>query len=107
MVDGVECYKGCLVVPMALRQQAYESIHAAPRGMNNRVDQALFWPGMSMDIINLCHECGTCIREALSQPASISSIPVSAVGDYFSLQENNYLVLSDRYSVRLSVHEAG
>ena len=82
--------------------------------MNNRVEQAVFWPGISVDIINSRHTCGTCIRESPSQPAGVPVEPPSpeypfqmVVGDYFSLQGYNYLVLGDRFSGWLSIYGAG
>ena len=117
VVDGVVCYKGRVVIPVSLRQLTLEVIHSAHQGvssMNNRVEQAVFWPGMSTDIINTRSMCGTCIREAPSQPAGIPVAPPSPeypfqmmVGDYFSLNGNNYLVLGDRYSGWLSILNAG
>ena len=117
VVDGVVCYKGRLVVPSILRHEIMAAIHAAHQGvsgMNNRVAQSVFWPGITNEIINARHTCKTCIREAPSQPAGLPVPPPSPeypfqliVCDYFSLQGHNYLVLGDRYSGWLSIHWAG
>ena len=54
VVDGVACYKGRLIIPVVLQPEIIAAIHAAHQGvsgMNNRVEQAVFWPGISVDII--------------------------------------------------------
>ena len=117
VVDGVVCYKGRLIIPTSLRKEMLAAIHSAHQGvtgMNNRVEQSVFWPGISVDIINSRHTCGTCIREAPSQPAGVPVQPPSPdypfqmiVGDYFSVQGNNYLVIGDRYSGWLHIYKAG
>ena len=117
VVDGVVCFKGRLVIPPVLRQEVLDVIHAAHQGvsgMHNRVDQAVFWPGIHVDIQNSRHTCKTCIREAPSQPAGTPVPPPEpdypfqmVVGDYFSLQGHNYLVLADRYSGWLSIYSTG
>ena len=58
------CYKGRLIIPTALRREILEAIHAAHQGVSSRVDQSVFWPCITVDIINSRHLCGTCIREA-------------------------------------------
>ena len=69
VVDGVICYKTRLVIPAVLRGKVMEAIHSAHHGMsgmNNRVEQAVFWPGLSIDILSARHSCMTCIRNAPS-----------------------------------------
>jgi hypothetical protein len=117
VVDGVVCYKGRLVIPATLRQEVLDAIHAAHQGvsgMNNRVDQAVYWPSITADLHNSRHNCKTCIREAPSQPAGTPVPPPEpdypfqmVVGDYFSLQGYNYLVLGDRFSGWLSIYSTG
>ena len=82
--------------------------------MTNRVEQAVFWPGLSQDIIRTRHGCMTCHRNAPSQPATPPVNPPSPgypfqmiVVDYCSLQGHNYLVLADRYSGWLSIFKTG
>ena len=117
VVDGVVCYKGRLIIPMVLRQEVLDVIHAAHQGvsgMNNRLDESVFWPSITTDVINSRHTCKTCIREAPSQPAGTPVPPPEpdypfqmVVGDYFSLQGYNYLVLGDRFSGWLSIYSTG
>merc|ERR1712106_1271177 len=116
-INDVNCYKGRLVIPSKLRTAALEVVHSAHQGcfgMNNRVEQSIFWPQISVDVLRRRHECMTCIRDAPSQPAGTPVAPPSpsypfqmVVADYFSLAGKNYLVVGDRYSGWLSIHEAG
>ena len=81
--------------------------------MKNRVEQAIFWPSITLDVVQRCHGCTTCIRDAPSQPAGMPVAPPSpeypfqmVVADYFSLQGHNYLVVGDQYSGWLSIYGA-
>ena len=117
VMDGVTCYKGRLIIPATLRKEILGAIHAAHQGvssMNNRVEQSVFWPGITVDIVNSRHTCGTCTRKAPSQPAGKPVPPPVAeypfqlvVGDYFSIQGYNYLVLGDRFSGWISLYSTG
>ena len=80
--------------------------------MNNRAEQAIFWPSITVDVVKRRHTCSTCIRDAPSQPAGAPVAPPSpeypfqmVVADYFSLQGHNYIVVGDRYSGWLSLYE--
>merc|ERR1712106_1185514 len=116
-INNINCYKGRLIIPSKLRTAALEVVHSAHQGcsrMNNRVEQSIFWPQISVDVLRRRHECTTCIRDAPSQPAGTPVAPLSpsypfqmVVADYFSLEGKNYLVVGDRYSGWLSMHEAG
>ena len=82
--------------------------------MISRVDDTVFWPGISPDIINTRGSCLTCVRYAPSQPAGVPVVPPTpsfpfqyVVGDYFSLAGVNYLILGDRFSGWLSIYKAG
>jgi len=117
VADGVVCYKDRIVVPVQLRQQMLEAIHAAHQGitgMIGRVEDTVFWPNITNDILRTRGNCLTCARDAPSQPAGtpvappVPSFPFQyVVGDYFSLAGNNYLVLGDRFSGWLSIYSAG
>jgi hypothetical protein len=117
VVEGVICYKNRLIIPVILRGEVLDAIHSAHQGvtgMNNRVEQAVFWPGLTTEILTTRHACMTCIKDAPSQPAGVPVPPPSpeypfqmVVGDYFSLQGQNYLVMADRFSGWLSIYEAG
>ena len=117
MADGVVCYKDRIVVPVQLRQQILEPIHAAHQGvtgMLGRVEDTVFWPNITNDILRTRGACLTCARDAPSQPAGtpvappVPSFPFQyVVGDYFSLAGTNYLLLGDRFLGWLSIYSAG
>ena len=82
-------------------------------GKISRVEDMVFWPGISTDIIKTRGSCLTCVRDAPSQPAGKPVAPPTpsfpfqfVVGDYFSLAGVNYLVLGDRFSGWLSIYTA-
>merc|ERR1712106_404323 len=108
---------GRLIIPSKLRTAALGVVHSGHQGctgMNNRIEQAVFWPQITIDVLRRRHECISRIRDAPSQPAGTPVAPPSpaypfqmVVADYFSLEGKNYLVVGDRYSGWLSIHEAG
>ena len=114
---GVVCYKDRAVVPVKLRLEVLETIHAAHQGVSgmiSRVEDTVFWPGISTDIIKTRGSCLTCVKDAPSQPAGTLVAPPApsfpfqyVVGDYFSLAGTNYLVLGDRFLGWLSIYTAG
>ena len=86
------CYKDRAVIPKNLRQQdVLETIHAAHQGVSgmiSRVEDSVFWPGISQDIIKTRGGCLSCVRDAPSQPDPVApstpSYPFQyVVGDYF------------------------
>jgi hypothetical protein len=88
---GVVCYKDRAVIQIRLRQQVLETIHAAHQGVSgmiSRVENTVFWPEISMDIIKTRGSCLTCVRDAPSQPAGV---PVSPPSPSFPFQ---YVVVS-------------
>ena len=65
IVDGVVCYKDRIVIPAKLRAQVLSGIHAAHQGisgMQNRVQESVFWPNIYTDIQKKRAACTTCIR---------------------------------------------
>ena len=117
IMDGVLCYKNRVVIPTELRQQVLQTLHSAHQGvtgMIKRAEQAVFWPGISIDIRKKHSMCRACMRNAPSQLAGPPVRPPSPeypfqfiVGDYFSKAGCNYLVLGDRYSGWVSTYSAG
>ena len=72
ILDGVICYKDRIVIPDALRSKILDIIHGAHQGVSgmvNRVEETVFWPGITTDIIKTRGKCMTCTRNAPSQPA--------------------------------------
>ena len=108
MVNGVLCYRDCIMLPAALRGKVLEGIHASHQGvsgMAGRIDETVFWPEINPDIIDTRGNCMTCVREAPSQPAGFPVSPPSPdypfkilVADYFSLHGHNFLVIADSFT---------
>ena len=117
MVAGVVCYKDRVVIPVKLRQQVLDTIHAAHQGVSGmvgRVEDSVFWPGITPDIVKTRHTCMTCVRDAPSQPAGLPVAPPTpsfpfqyVVADYCTVEGRNFLVLEDRFSGCISIYEAG
>jgi hypothetical protein len=116
VAEALVCYKDRIIIPVKLRPQVLETIHAAHQGVSgmiSRVEDTVFWPGICTDIIKTRGGCLKCIRDAPSQPAgSPMTLPSPSfpfqfvVGDYFLLTGVNYLVLGDRFSGWLSIYTA-
>jgi hypothetical protein len=91
-------------------------IHAAHQGvtgMTGRIDETVFWPGVTTDIIRTRSGCMTCVREAPSQPAGFPTAPPSPAypfqmicADDFSLQGHNFLVVADLFTGWQQVYPA-
>jgi hypothetical protein len=93
---------------------AIHATHQGVRGMVSRVEDAVLWPGITPDIMRTRGSCMTCVRDTPSQPAGVPIAPPTpsfpfqyVVGDYFSLEGRNFLVLEDRFSGWLRIYEAG
>ena len=117
ITEGVLLYKSRVVIPMELREQILQTLHAAHQGisgMTGRAEQAVFWPGITQDIRRKHDMCKACMRNAPSQPAGPPVRPPSPeypfqliVGDYFHKAGLNYLVIADRYSGWVSMFPTG
>ena len=71
-------YKDRIIIPAVLRPQVLETIHATHQGvtgMIDRVEDIVFWPGISADIIRTRGSCLTRVRDAPSQPAGTPVTP--------------------------------
>ena len=117
ITDRVVAYKGRIIIPTALRQQTLANIHGAHQGttgMMARADDAVFWPGISQDIIRSRSSCITCDRIAPSNPSCPPTAPPCPdypfqlqAGDYFAESGHTYLALVDRFSGWLSLYYCG
>ena len=100
VVVGVVCYKNRAVIPAALRPQVLETLHAAHqcvRGRISRIEETVFWPGISTDVIKTRSSCLTCEKDAPSQPAGspvappVPSLPFQYVpGNMLNLTKCNF-----------------
>ena len=87
--EELVCYKDSIVILAKLRPKVLETIHAAAHqgvsGMISRVEDTVFWPGISTDIIKTRGGCLTWVRDARSQPAGS---PVAPPPPSFPFQES-------------------
>ena len=86
VVNGVPCYKDRVIIPEKLREQVIDSVHAAHQGVSgmlSRVENSIFWPGITTDIVKRRGSCMTCIREAPTQPGNR---PVAPPSPFFPFQ---------------------
>ena len=97
-----------LVIPKKLRHRVLEALHSAHQGctgMQARVNDCIYWPGISRDIHRIRDTCKTCIARAPSQPKEpiIHSPPPQypfqmITGDYFIIANHHYMTIIDKYS---------
>ena len=102
------------VIPVGLRQEVTEHLHAAhgcANTMFQRATNTVYWPAYRQDINTFQSACTTCRRIAPSNPCMPPSTPLdfpeypfqSICMDFFTHAAKNYLIIVDRYSNWLSV----
>jgi hypothetical protein len=70
-MDGVVTYQDRIVIPAAQRESVIEMLHATHQGvpsMNAQARSSVFWPGIMVQIQDLCDRCRVCHRNAPSNP---------------------------------------
>jgi hypothetical protein len=73
VAEELVCYKDRIVIPATLRVQVLETIRAVHQGVSSmisRVEDTVFWPGISTDIIKTRGGCLTYVRDTPSQPSA-------------------------------------
>lgn len=99
-----------IVIPMQLRKEMLQRIHAGHMGIEKSKQCArdiLFWPGMSTHIASMVEHCSICLERRtcmsnakeplISHP--IPNQPWQIVGtDLFSWNSDDYIVVVDYYS---------
>ena len=101
------------LVPLSLRPEALDHLHAAHSGnttMSSRASYSLFWPNMRQDILSTRSTCVPCTKSAPSNPHMPPEPPVQpdfpfshCCMDFYTLNGKNYLALVDRYTGWLSI----
>ncbi len=119
VIDGVPFKGRKMLIPVSLRPQVLEGLHAANQGVTGMMSNArerLFWPGLDAAVRQLRLQCRQCNEEAPSQSAepSLSSPPPEVpfeqtVTDLCSIEGHTFLIYADRFSGwveidRLSAH---
>ena len=80
-IDGdMLLYRGRPVVPVAMREQVLQTLHAAHQGvtwMVARAEESMFWPGMTNAIRMMRESCNSCRKYAPSQSKLPSWDPIT------------------------------
>jgi hypothetical protein len=112
--DGLVLYNGRIVVPQAARRDILKKLHSSHQGITRtkrRARQALYWPGMSNDIVLLVEGCQPCqqTRPSLPKEPMILEPPPHRIfedvsADLFQHGNLHVLVYIDRLSGWPAVH---
>ena len=97
-----------LIVPERLHNKVLQTIHEGHFGiekMQLRVREAVFWPGITADVLQTAQSCKVCRTFSKSQqrqtlmPHEVPQGPWEKIGvDFFEFQSTNYLLIADYYS---------
>ena len=108
-------YKERPVIPKILRSKVLNTLHAAHQGvtkMTMRAEDAVFWPGISQDIITTRQRCRSCDSYSPSQRMTPPVTPVVPVypfqhisADHLDFEGNSYGIIVDRFSNWLKLYE--
>ena len=115
VADGV-IFKGMrIVVPPFMRQNMLKQIHASHQGINKCLQgarEALYWPGMTQQVVNVVIDCDVCARHQNQQPketlhpTTTPELPWYEIGtDIFAWEGQQYLVTIDYYSKYIEVDQ--
>ena len=110
--DGLLLFGSRIVVPRACRRETLDKIHSGHLGIQRcklRVQQSVWWPGVSKEIESLVKHCRICARTTTThkEPMIVSQLPDypwQKVGsDLFEFNGHSYIVLVDYFSRFLEV----
>ena len=97
-----------LVVPEKLRNKVLQTIHEGHFGiekMQLRAREAVFWPGITADVLQIAQSCKVCRTFSRSQqretlmPHEVPQGPWEKLGvDFFEFQSTKYILVADYYS---------
>ena len=114
-VGGVILLHDRPLIPVDLRQQVLNTLHAGHSGVTGmyaRASSSVYWPNMRDDITRTRAECHSCQVNAPSNPSSPPeqycqpSYPFESIcSDFFTVNGLHYLAIVDRYSGWLSVFQ--
>lgn len=99
--DGVIFCRQRIVVPVSLRQDMKQKLHASHLGADSCLCQAretIFWPGMNDEVKELIASCETCGKYETSNqkeslmPHEVPSQPWEQIGAHlFELNKKEYM----------------
>ena len=110
--DEISCYEGLMfkgdriIVPLSLRPEILQRIHAAHLGMEKcraRARSSVFWPGINAAIDEMVSQCSTCLKRQRSNqrepliPQQVPERPWATVAaDIFYYKGRDYLLVQAR-----------
>jgi len=108
-LDGVLCKGNRIIIPRTMRSDVLQRIHAGHQGIEKckrRARNSCYWPRMNQQIENIVKKCTICAKFAPSKPAevlkphAVPTQPWQKIGtDIFQTNGNNYIVVTDYYSL--------
>ena len=97
-----------LIVPEKLRDRVLQTIHKGHFGFEKmllRAREAVFWPGITSDLLQTAQSCEVCQTFSKSRqhetllPHEVPQGPWEKLGiDFFEFQSTTYLLIADYYS---------
>ena len=106
--DGIVYRGDRIVVPISMRKDMRERVHAGHQGLNSclrRARDLIFWPHMTKEITEFVQTCAICAAFPDKQapepllPHEVPKNPWEKVGtDIYSIKNRNYLVTVDYLS---------
>ena len=113
VLDGLIFKGNKIVIPLVLRPQMLDKIHAGHMGVEKCIHRArdvLFWPKMAREITNMVLNCTVCLEHRNAnckepmEPHDIPKYPWQVVAtDLFHFDNNDYVVVVDYYSTYFDV----
>lgn len=117
--DGLVLKGEQVVIPQTLQKEYLDKIHEGHQGVTRsqqRAKSSVYWPGIYKDIETLVTSCLLCQKHQPSQAKeplepivpNIPNVPWHTIGsDLFTLDEKNYLIITDYYSKFPFIEELG
>ena len=105
--DGIATKGHRILIPSPLRRKALQQIHEGHQGVEKcmlKARESVFWPGISVDIRETVHKCGTCqLSSKSAKPlGSTSEVPLHpwhTLGtDLFYWNKVDFLVIGDYFT---------
>lgn len=106
--DGFVIKGDRIIIPVTMRNETLEKIHAGHQGVNKcqlRAKSCVYWPGINKDIEQSVRGCKICQEHQNGQtaepllPHDIPQRPWQTIGtDLFHLDGAEYLIVADYYS---------
>ena len=113
VIDGILVYLDRIVIPITMREEVLNKLHAGHSGMvacKRLASTSLWWPSIGSDIENHCRMCAVCEENMPAKsfeplmPTKLPDGPWHKVGvDAFELDKQSYIVAVDYYSRYLEV----